>query len=405
MPILKMAYRNIFRQKRRTLFTSLSMFGGFVMAAVFIGWADGSYGHIIDDFTRHTFGHIQIHKDDYLDRPSIYKTINAIGRLGDKLEQIPTVESWAPRIYSVGLAALEENTTAVRILGIDPQKEDKTTEFSKKVVRGRYLSARPQHEAMIGRRLANILKARLDDRIAILTQAADGSTADDLYSVKAIIDSGDEVSDRTALYLHLRDAQTLLALGSRVHEIAITVHKLSQAVATSAVIRRALQDPALSVETWQVFARPFYVAMKADLQGMWVSLFIIVAIVAVGVLNTVLMSVLERQREYGILKAIGTKPVQIVRLVLAEVSLLALGSIAFGGIVSLGLNAFLSSHGIHLSSAFTYGGMKFQVLQSEVNARSFVIPALTVFLSAAVVGFFPALNAARTDPAKSMRFH
>ncbi len=405
MLILKMAYRNIFRQKRRTLFTALSMFGGFIMAAVFIGWADGSYDHIIDNFTRNTFGQIQIHEKDYLDRPSLFRTIENVQEIDRKLRQVKTVESWAPRVYSAGLAALNESTTAVRIMGIDPQKEDKTANFSRKIVEGRYFSALPDHEAIIGRGLANVLKARLNDQIVIVTQGADGSIANDLYTLKAIIDSGDEVSDRTSFFLHLRDTQSLLVLGRKVHEVAIIVHKLKQAVPTSAVIRESLQDPRLAVEPWQVFARSFYIAMRADLQGMWVSLLVIVLVVAVGVLNTVLMAVLERQREYGILKAVGTKPVQIIRLVLAEVAILASCSIVLGAIVSLALNSFLSHHGIHISHAITYGGMKFQALQSEINARSFYIPALTVFLSAALVGFFPALRAARTNPAKSMRVH
>jgi putative ABC transport system permease protein len=141
------------------------------------------------------------------------------------------------------------------------------------------------------------------------------------------------------------------------------------------------------------------------MQGTWVSLFIIVLIVAVGVLNTVLMSVLERRREYGLLKAVGTRPVAIVRLVLAEVSILALFSIILGAGLSLAINLLLSHHGINLHEPLTWGGMRFETLKSEINARSFYIPCLTVFFSALLVSFFPSLKAARTDPAKSMRMH
>jgi putative ABC transport system permease protein len=405
MIILKMAFRNIFRQKRRTVFTGLSMCGGFVMAAVFIGWADGSYNTIIDNFTRNTFGQIQIHERGYLDHPSLYRTINDPGEVEDKLKLVSTVESWAPRVYSAGLAAVGEKTTGVRIIGIDPRREDRTTGFSRKIVQGRNFSPQPKSEAIVGRGLVSILSAGLNDDIVLVTQAADGSLGNELYRIIGILDSGDENADRSAFYLHIRDAQDLLVLGTRIHEIAITVFKLKETRPATLAIRRAVADPALAVEPWQVFARSFYVAMKADMQGTWVSLFIIVLIVAVGVLNTVLMSVLERQREYGLLKAVGTRPRAIIRLVLAEVGILALFSIVLGAAIGFGLNSFLSQHGINLSNPLTWGGMRFETLKSEINARSFYIPCLTVFFSAVFVGFFPALKAARTDPAKSMRIY
>jgi putative ABC transport system permease protein len=138
---------------------------------------------------------------------------------------------------------------------------------------------------------------------------------------------------------------------------------------------------------------------------MWISLVIVVLIVAIGVLNTVLMSVLERTREYGVLKAIGTKPGQIVKLILTEVNIMAIFSILLGFGVALVLNSLLAAHGIHLGIEFSYGGMTFDTFKSEINARSFYIPAITIFLSASMVGLFPAVKAARTDAARSMRMH
>jgi len=134
-------------------------------------------------------------------------------------------------------------------------------------------------------------------------------------------------------------------------------------------------------------------------------LVIIVLVVAVGVLNTVLMSVLERRREYGVLKAVGTKPAQIIKMVLLEVNILGLICIVLGTGVGLLLNYLTSVYGYTLPEPMTYGGMKFETMLGEINARSFYIPAITVIVSATLVSIFPALKAARTDPAKSMRTH
>ena len=405
MLLLKIAFRNIFRQKRRTILTMLSMFGGFVMAAVFIGWADGSYNNIIDNFTRHNFGHIQIHEKDYLDRPSLYKTINDYSNIKNQLLTLEEIDHFAPRVYSAGLVSVREKSAGARIIGIDPTPEQMTTQFHKKVSKGQYLSEQPDHQVLLGKELAKLLKADIGDDIVIVSQGADGSIANDRYSIVGLVDSGDLISDRTSFYLHIEDARELLVLGDRIHEIAINIGHLKKVKPMTDTISTLINRPELSVNPWQVFARSFYLAMKADMEGMWISLVIIVLIVAVGVLNTVLMSVLERIREYGVLKAIGTRPGQIIKLVLTEVNIMAIFSIIIGFGVALIINSILASKGINMGMEFSYGGMTFDTFKAEINARSFYIPAITILISSIVVGFFPALKAARTDAAKSMRIH
>jgi putative ABC transport system permease protein len=405
MLILKMAFRNIFKQKRRTILTGLSMVVGFFLAVIFIGWSDGAYNNIIETFTANRLGHIQIHEKTYLARPSLYKTIDAFSRIEGILRQIKEVQSWAPRLFSSGLVSLGEKSAGVQIIGIDPEKEIETTHFDKKVIEGRSFSSSPSHEAIVGKGLAAILNAKINDEIVIISQAADGSIANDLYIIIGISSSGDDISDRMSFYLHLEDAQELLVLNGRIHEIAVTVDKLIHVSEIAKTIQTNLDDPRLEVDPWQTFAKSFYQAMQADKQGMWIMLVIIVVIVAVGVLNTVLMSVLERRREYGLLKAIGTKPREIIKLVLLEVTILAVFSILIGVIMGLGANSFLSSHGIKFGEGFTYGGMTFDTMYSEINIRSFVIPAVTVLFCSTLVSLYPSIKAAKTEPAKTMRMH
>jgi putative ABC transport system permease protein len=405
MLTLRMAFRNVLRQKRRTLFTGLSMVGGFALAVIFIGWSDGSYNNIIDQFTRNRLGHIQIHEKTYLDRPSIYKTITDVKKIGEILSQTAGVEAWAPRVFAAGLAAAGDKSAGVQINGIDPGKEEAATRFNRKIIQGRAFSGPRASEVVIGKGLAEILQAKTGDSIALVSQAADGSIAQGLYRLTGIASTGDDVTDRIAFFLPLGTAQDLLALDGEVHEIAVIVHKLSRVDKTARELTRRINDPRLAVEPWQVFAKSFYEAMRADKAGMWVMLLVIVVIVAVGVLNTVLMAVLERRREYGLLKAVGTKPRQIVRLVLLEVMILSLISIAIGAGLGLVANAILSHYGIKIGEGLTYGGMVFDTMKSEINVRSFTIPAVTVIICAALVSLFPAVKAARTEPAKTMRMH
>ncbi|MCK4302482.1 MAG: FtsX-like permease family protein, partial [candidate division Zixibacteria bacterium] len=173
----------------------------------------------------------------------------------------------------------------------------------------------------------------------------------------------------------------------------------------TATIEETIDRPELTVEPWQEFAKSFYNAMKADQRGTWIMVFIIVLLVSVGVLNTVLMTVLERTREYGVLRAMGVRPLQVIRLVVYEVTVMAVVSVVVGTLLSLVINYLLSLHGVPMPTSFTYGGMEFSRMYTEINARSFIIPAVTVVLSAIAVSVFPAIRAARTAPARAMRTH
>ncbi len=401
----KVAARNIFRQKRRSVLTILTMLGGFTLAALSISWSDGTYNDIIDMFTRNRLGHIQIHRQGYLDRPSLYKTIDNYQEIGEKIEAIDGVESWTPRLFSAGLSSVGEKSAGARIIGIDPDRENQATRFERKVASGRSLSSTPERETVLGKGLAKMLRTEVGDTVVVVSQAADGSIANDLYRIVGIAESGDEISDRSALYLHIQDAQELMVLNGRVHEIAIICRRLKDVARLTSTISSKIDDASLDVEPWQKFASAFYRAMIADQRGNWIMISLIILIVAIGVLNTILMAVLERQREYGLLRAVGTRPGQIVSLVMAETVIMAVVSIILGALLGLGVIYFLSFEGISMPTPMTYGGMEFSVMRTVINGRSFYIPAITVFLTAIVVGIFPALRAAGVAPARVMRMH
>jgi ABC-type lipoprotein release transport system permease subunit len=403
--VLKIAFRNIFRQKRRTLLTTLTMFGGFVLCSFSIAWMDGSYNNVIDLFTRNQLGHIQIHHHEYLDRPSLYRTIDDYQSVGRAVEGLDRVEAWAPRVYSAGLASVGHKTAGVRIIGVDPGMETAATRFDKKVTEGGGFSGEAQYEARLGKGLAKRLEAEVGEEVVIVSQGADGSIANDLYTITGIIDSGNDMDDQTALYLSLGGAQELLVLEGRVHEIAVVSTSIRGLYRLTDNITAALDQPLLVVEPWQVFAKTFYDAMRADQKGNWISLVIITILVAIGVLNTVLMTVLERTREYGLMRAVGTSPWVVFRLVVTEVAVMAVLSVVVGFAIALGLNYWLSFHGMTLPVALDYGGVTFSQMYTEINARSYVIPLLCVVLSATFISIFPAIRASRTQPAAAMRSH
>jgi ABC-type lipoprotein release transport system permease subunit len=402
MLTLKLALRNLLRQKRRSLFTGLSMLVGFVLASFFIGWADGTYNHIIDQFTRNRLGHIQIHREGYTDKPSLYKTVGSPMEIGTRIAEERRIDSWTPRIFSAGLVSVEEKSAGARIIGIHPGKEAATTSFPDKITAGRYFT-KASGEVIIGTELAKILEAEVGDEVAVFTQAADGSIAEDAFRIVGLVDTGSPQLNRSAFYMPFAAAQEFLVLWNQAHEIAITLEELRAVPQVTAALQEQLAEKEFEVAPWQEFASDFYRAMQADKNGMYISLLVVIIVVAITILNTILMAVLERRKEYGLMKAVGTRPGQIVKMVVAETLLLALACILLGSLIGWGLNSYFGEFGMRLSSPIEWGGVQLEYMKGEVNARSFYLPALTVLLTSLLVCLPPALRAARTEPARTMR--
>jgi putative ABC transport system permease protein len=313
------------------------------------------------------------------------------------------VSYWAPRVKAAGLASVGSKSTGASILGVDPERENRATRFDRKITQGRTFSPDGDREAVLGTGLARVLEARVGDTLILLSQAADGSIANDAYEIVGLSESGSGLQDQTTLYLRLSDAEELFALEHQVHEIAVILDELDDVLEVAARLKVSLADAGVAVAPWQEFAKAFYRAMQVDREGTWIMLGIIILLVAVGVLNTVLMTVLERRREYGVLRAVGTAPGQLFRMVTIEVAAMALGAIVVGALLAWASNAYLTTHGISPGFEFTYGGVKFDSMYSTVNSRTFWIPGVCVLLSALIVAMFPAARAAHTPPARAMR--
>jgi len=403
--ILKMAFRNIFRQRRRSLLTGLMMAGGFLLFSVFIGIADGSYGNIINVFIRDHTGHLQIHRQGYLDRPSLYKTIANPQGILTEIQALPHVRSLTPRVFGPALAFVGKKTTGVQVIGVDPVHEPETTNLVHKIAQGRFFTSPAAPEVVIGSGLADVLGLKLGDELSLVGQGADGSIANDNFKVSGILSKDSGAFDRMNCYMTLATAQNFLALDNRVHEIAVLLDDQELARATAAAIAQKLGDPSLDVEPWQVVEREFYHAMQVDLEGNYVTQMVILLIVAIGVLNTVLMSILERTREFGVLRAIGTRPVAVFRLIVYETVLLSLMAIAAGALLSLGLNYYFSLHGIAMPTPIEWGGMRWDKILSEVSWKTLWLPGLVTFLSALLVSVPPGIRAARIAPVQALRSH
>lgn len=403
--LLKLAWRNLFRHRWRTILTGLMVAATFALSAISIGIAEGSYSRIIDAFTRTQLGHIQIHSERYRERPALAAVIPELRQVVRELEAVPGIASWSPRLYASALVASGSRSAVAVVEGVDPEREAATTRLPSRVSKGSFPTRPGRGEAAVDETLARRLHLTLGDELVVVSQAADGSLANDLYSVAGIIPQTGGNAAVGRLYLHLQDMQQLFYLPGGIHEIVIVLESLDQVETVTVELRKRLSSLPLAVEPWQEFARSFYVAMQADKKGNWVFLGIILLISAVGILNTVLMAVLERTREFGVLRSLGTRRAQLIALVLLETACLTLLATAAGSVVALGVNSWLAETGIALPRPITYGGMQFTHMYSEVSALCFYVPAAAFLATALVVSLGPAWRAARMRPAEALRHY
>ncbi|MEK9820599.1 MAG: ABC transporter permease [Gammaproteobacteria bacterium] len=395
----KIAFRNIFRQRRRSILTGLSMTGGYMLFVFSFSLLEGSWGNVVDIFTLDKIGHIQVHKDDYLDKPKIYKTIRDREALEDVLSQSEQVKSFTARVFTPALAYAGDKTAPASVSGVDPEQEPEVTRLRQKVSEGEYFGAAPNADgyfkAMIGKGLAINLDIGPGDEIVLISQGADGSIANDVFIVTGIV--GNRTSfDRMTVFLPLGAAQRFLSLGSDVHEYAMLVNRASDNEEIAEDLQTQLPD--FTVSPWQVVEATFYRTMQSDKQGNHFTMGLIVFIVFIGVLNTVLMSVLERTREFGVLRAIGCRPYEVVKMILLETLTLASISIAIGAALMLPVIAWFAEVGLLIPEPVDMGGVQFQHMKGELSVRVFLYPMLFMQATALFISIPPGIRAARILP-------
>lgn len=410
MLILKIAFRNIFRQRRRSAFTIITMVGGFVLFSLALSISEGTYGTVIEQFTKSYTGHLQLHKRGYFDRPSLYKTLTDYNFLSEELKKIPGAKSWTPRVYSGALASKDKKTASVKIIGINPDQESKTTSIKKKLKEGLYLeeSSDLKNEVVVGAGLFETLKLNLGDELVLVGQGADGSISNDIFKVVGVLKGDLYSKDRNYCYMNIKTAQRFLSLENGFHEIVVVLDNYKNAQKASTLLIQNLESAKnndVEVLPWQVVEKQFYNTMMFEKRGMQISLMVIVIIVAIGVLNTVLMTILERTTEYGVLRALGTRPLTLFWMIILESVGLAIISIIIGFILSFIINYWVSIHGIDYPAPMEIGGFSITTMYGLIYPGAFLVPAIVTFFTALIVSVIPAVRAMKIIPVEAMRMN
>lgn len=412
-PWWRIGWRNLGRNRRRTLITALGLAIGYFAVVFMVAWADGLQSEMIDNGTGLLTGQLQVHASDYRPERKIYDTIG--GREGADVEGLvrevaadPAIAAAAPRVYAGGLVSSGEATTAGILMGVDPQREPDVSRIMRGLVRGRIPSA-GANEIMIGEEMARQLDADVGDEVILVAPAADGSLGNDLYTLSGVFRSGMAELDGSYALLPIRSLQTLVALApNRVHEIAASTTDpwLAEEAADRLASRLARLVPDIAVEPWTRL-RPEMMEYVRLLEGWYLIVIVIVFAIAVfGVANTMLMATFERRREFAVMLALGTTPWRVTTTVLAEAFSLGLVSLLVGAAITFPLLFWWHNAPPDLSwlyGDFTmFGALVRPVLRVEYNAGMAVQTAVALLLTALLASLYPAARAARVPPADTL---
>ncbi|MEJ2236664.1 MAG: ABC transporter permease [Gemmatimonadales bacterium] len=412
-PWWRIGWRNLGRNRRRTLITMGGLAFGYLAVVLLVAWMEGLTAEMIESATRTFSGQLQIHDLQYRPERKIYDTIGGregtdVAALVKEVTADPVVTAAAPRVYAGGLVSSGEATTAGLLLGIDPELEPKVSNVLNAVVDGRSPRA-GSDDIVVGAEMARQLAVGIGDEVILVVPAADGSMGNDLYTVAGIFNSGLAELDATYAMVSLQSLQTLLVLEpNRVHEIAASVTDpwLAPQAADRIAALLAVDELGIEVEPWTRL-RPEMLDY-AQLARAWngVIIFIVFAIAIFGVANTMLMATYERRREIAVMLALGTTPLAVVRSVMAEALCLGAISIGIGALLTLPLMLWFYHAPPSLSwlyGDFTMlGALIKPVLRVEWNPGVWIWSGVALVMTTLVAALYPALRAARIPPADTL---
>ena len=405
--LARLAWRNLWRQRRRSLITAFAMAVAVALSMASMALNDGVYGILFKVMVEQQLGHAQIHHPDYQKSRQLYDTVPGAAATLTAIVAQPSIRAAAGKLNGFGLIGGSEKTAGGRLVGVQPAAEAKLTRADELVIEGRYLAEQPANEILLGVGLAKEIETGVGGSVVVVTQAADGSMGNDVYDVVGIFRTGAAALDRSGTLVHLDDLQRLLALPDQVHQINVLGVDGSDLEGIKHTLQ-PLVPPTAEVLTWQEASPSTAQMMGMQSLANGIVLGIVFAVASFGVLNTMLMSVFERTRELGVLKAIGLRPGRMVLMVVLESLALAVVAGSMGLVMGGLLDLYLATVGLDFSGGSEHG-LEFNGVQLEPRIRGVVngMGVLLVMASLIVVSMlaslYPAIRAARLVPVDAMR--
>jgi ABC-type lipoprotein release transport system permease subunit len=414
--LVKVGWRNLWRNPRGTLLTALALGLGLTLLLVSLGLLDGGHEQMIANAVRFGTGHVVIQAPGYQDTGSQAlllpaRVVSATEAYLQTVAMRHVVRGVSPRLLASGLLSSAANADGVRLMGVIPKQERTVSLIPQRIVEGDYLNDEQQPGVVIGVDLARKLAVKVGSKIVLMTQmlqpadpdatdAGGGEMQSTQLRVSGIFRTGVQAIDAHIIQVPLPEAQALLGVPDQVTQVAILLEQEEDSLMVAEGLRKHLTGVPVEILPWREAIPTLAQLFLLDDAFNYVMNGVVLAVVGLGILNTILMRVLERRYEFGLLSALGLRPVQLAVMVIGESLALTAVSLALGLVLGLGVQHYFATHGLDLRWFFKSSlpaALVFDpIIYARLSPTRITSSVWIVFLAATVISLYPALRAART---------
>lgn len=404
MLYLRLAWRNLWRNKRRTLIAVSSVLFAVFFALIMRGMQSGSYDYMIESAVRLSTGYLQVHAPGYWRKQSLDLSFPLAPELWSRVLCTPHVTAAIPRLQAFALASSLEATRGAEVWGFDPGKEDRLNQLSRKLVQGAYPDS-SSAAVLIGEGLSRYLHLSVGDTIVLYGQGFHGVTAAGKFPIGGIVHLPSPELDRGAIYMPLPLAQWLFGMPERINVLSIMVDAPASLPTVMHQLKTSLGRQ-YEIMSWSQLMPELVQAIAVDNAGGLLMVLILYIIIGFGLFGTMMVMTIERRREFGVLLSVGMSRLRLTFTTLLESLFLSAVGICTGAALAFPLMFYYSRHPLRLTGEAADAMAKFgldPVLPVSIEPGIFFSQALIVLVLALLVSLYPAMVISRIDPVRAIR--
>ena len=400
--LFQIAWRNLWRTPRRTVVTCGAMTLAVLTMMIYSSLIAGMLRDLERDIVDVEIGDVQVHAEGYLNRPSLYTLIDDSEEVASRIEAAGY--SVAGNLLAGGLAASDTTSAGASLRGVDLEEIASVSQIADEVEEGDWLDSQDPAGVVVGKLLARTLDIGVGAELILLSQAYDGSMANDLFIVRGVLGTISAATDRAAVYMLSDTFRDLFGVYEGVHQLIVRRPEGVSLEAAESVVAQLAEGHV--TKSWRALM-PTLATMVDSVSGViWIVYVIVYLVLALLILNAMLMAVFERIRELGVLKAIGLAPRHVFLLMAIEALLQAATAIVIGGLLAAPALVYLQQNGFNMGlvSGLTIAGLSMDsIWYGEISPRIFVLPVVTLVVLVFLGVLYPGIKAARVEPVEAMR--
>lgn len=402
--IWSVSWRNVWRNKTRSMVIitaiALGVFAGVYTIAFMFGWVNQRVNSVINT----EISHIQIHQPEYIETNDVHDYISDINQLQSSIEKNPEIDAVSARVLSTCMISSAETGSGVQLVGINPEDEQQVTNLHEKLIEGSYFEETKKNQLVIGKKLANKLKVKLRSKVVVTLTEMDGTLTGGAFRITGIYQTANSEYDERKAFVRASDLKNLIKIDKNAgHELAILLNENNMEQEIADQLKAAL--PNLEVMSWLEIMPDMKMMNESMNLMMYIFVVIILLALGFGIVNTMLMVILERIKEIGMLMAVGMNKIRVFTMIVLETVFLSITGGIAGIVLAVILTAITNKTGLNLSLwAEGLNSLGFDaVIYPEIGFEAVIVVTFLVILTGVIAAIYPAGKAIKLKPADALR--